>query len=135
MIRRPDSRDRQMRAQIATLVAASLLAGCCASGYPAVSGASPAPFDAFQASMKLAVGMPTDVAILLIGSEPISGQAASCGILAGYEMDVPTPEIRLLRQQPAPCLYRPDAGRPWRRELLVGAQGLIRDRDRGFTRR
>jgi hypothetical protein len=71
-----------MRAQIASLVAASLLAGCCASGYPAVSGASPPPFDAFQASMKLAVGMPTDVAILLIGSQPVSGQATSCGILA-----------------------------------------------------
>jgi hypothetical protein len=74
-----------MRAQIASLVAASLLAGCCSSGYPVVSGANPAPFDAFQASMKLAVGMPTDVAILLIGSQPVSGQATSCGILAGYE--------------------------------------------------
>lgn len=74
-----------MRAQIATLVAASLLAGCCPGAYPAVSGASPAPFDAFQASIKLAVGMPTDVAILLIGSQPVSGQVASCGILARYE--------------------------------------------------
>jgi hypothetical protein len=85
MIRRPDSRDRQMRAQIAILVAASLVTGCCAGGYPAVSGANPAPFDAFQAGMKLAVGMPTDVAILVIGSEPVSAQAMSCGILAGYE--------------------------------------------------
>ena len=74
-----------MRAWVATLVAASLLAGCCPGPYPAVSGANPAPFDAFQASMKLAVGMPTDVAILLIGSQPVSGQVASCGILAGYE--------------------------------------------------
>src|SRR5271167_4553078 len=54
MIRRPASRDRQMRAQIAILVAASLLTGCCPGGYPAVSGANPAPFDAFQASMNLA---------------------------------------------------------------------------------
>src|ERR1700733_10604158 len=85
MIRRPDSRDRQMRAQIAILVAASLVTGCCAGGYPAGSGANAAPFYAFQAGMKLAVGMPTDVAILIIGSEPISAQAMSCGILAGYE--------------------------------------------------
>ena len=35
--------------------------------------------------MKLAVGMPTDVAILIIGSAPVSAQAMSCGILAGYE--------------------------------------------------
>jgi hypothetical protein len=41
-------------------------------------------------------------------------------------MDVPAPEIRLLRERPAPCLYRPDAGRPRRRQLLVGAEGLIR---------
>ena len=74
-----------MRVRIAALVAASLATGCCAGGYPAVSGANRPPFDAFQASMKLAVGMPTDVAILLIGSEPVSGQAANCGILAGYE--------------------------------------------------
>jgi hypothetical protein len=85
MIRRPDSRDRQMRAQIAIVVAASLVTGCCPGGYPPVPCADPVPFDAFQASMKLAVGMPTDVAILLIGSEPVSGQATSCGILAGYE--------------------------------------------------
>ena len=74
-----------MRAQIALLIAASLVTGCCASGYPAVSGANPAPFDAFNASMKLAVGMPTDVAVLLIGSAPVSAQAMSCGILAGSE--------------------------------------------------
>ena len=74
-----------MRAPIAALVAAALLTGCCPGGYPPVSGANPAPFDAFNASMRLAVGMPTDVAILLIGSAPVSGQATSCGILAGYE--------------------------------------------------
>ncbi len=74
-----------MRAPIATLVAASLVTGCCAGGYPIVPGANSAPFDAFQASMKLAVGMPTDVAILVIGSAPVSGEAMNCGILAGYE--------------------------------------------------
>ncbi|HEX9170873.1 MAG TPA: hypothetical protein VF886_18410 [Roseiarcus sp.] len=74
-----------MRAGIAILVAASLAAGCCGGGYPAVSGAHSVPFDAFEASMKLAVGMPTDVAILMIGSAPMSAQAMNCGILAGYE--------------------------------------------------
>jgi len=72
-----------MRAPIATLVAASLVTGCCAGGYPVVSGKYSATFDAFQASMKLAVGMPTDVAILIIGSAPVSAQSMSCGILAG----------------------------------------------------
>jgi hypothetical protein len=74
-----------MRARIAIVAAVSLLSGCCAGGYPPVSGASPAPFDAFNASMRLAAGMPTDVAILVIGSAPVSAQATSCGILAGYE--------------------------------------------------
>jgi hypothetical protein len=74
-----------MRGRIATLVAASLVTGCCAGGYPAVSGANPAPFDAFQASMKLAVGMPADVAILVIGWAPVSAEVKSCGVLAGYE--------------------------------------------------
>ncbi len=67
-----------MRGRIAAFVAASLVTGCCAGGYPA-------PFDAFQASMRLAVGMPTDVAILAIGSAPMSAEVKSCGVLAGYE--------------------------------------------------
>ncbi len=74
-----------MRARIAMPVALSLLTGCCPGGYPPVSGASPAPFDAFNASMRLAVGMPTDVAVLMIGSAPVSATASNCGILAGYE--------------------------------------------------
>src|SRR5580658_6800104 len=74
-----------MRGRIATLVAASLVTGCCAGGYPAVSGANPVPFEAFQASMKLAVGMPADVAILVIGWAPVSVEVRSCGVLAGYE--------------------------------------------------
>jgi hypothetical protein len=73
-----------MRPSIGILLAAAL-AGCCAGGYDPVTGGRPAPFDAFQASMKLAVGMPTDVAILVIGSTPVSGEAKSCGIAAGYE--------------------------------------------------
>ena len=32
-----------------------------------------------------AVGMPTDVAIPIIGSRPVSSKATSCGVLAGYE--------------------------------------------------
>ena len=74
-----------MRAPIAALIAALSLAGCCAGAYPVVTNPHAPPFDAFNASMKLAVGMPTDVAILLIGSAPVSAQAMSCGILAGYE--------------------------------------------------
>ena len=74
-----------MRERIAALIAASLVTGCCAGGYPAVLGAHPAPFDAFQASMKLAVGMPADAAILVIGSAPVSAEVKSCGVLAGYE--------------------------------------------------
>lgn len=35
--------------------------------------------------MKLAVGMPADVAILVIGWTPVSAEAKSCGVLAGYE--------------------------------------------------
>ena len=114
-----------MRARIAMPVALSLLTGCCPGGYPPVSGASPAPFDAFNASMRLAVGMPTDVAVLddRIGS----------GLRHGVElrnprrlrMAMPAHEIWLLRQQSAPGLYRGDAGRPRRRQLLVGAQGLM----------
>ena len=74
-----------MRAQIAILVAASSVTGCCAGGYPAVvSGANPAPFDAFQAGMKLAVGMPTDVASSS-SDRNRSAQAMSCGFLAGNE--------------------------------------------------
>ena len=73
-----------MRALIAMFLAASL-AGCCVGGYPPMWSADPPPFNAFQAGMKLAVGMPTDVAILLIGSAPVSAEVKSCGVLAGYE--------------------------------------------------
>jgi hypothetical protein len=92
-----------MRALIPMFLAA-LLAGCCVGGYPPMWSADPAPFNAFQAGMKLAVGMPTDVAILIVGSRPVSSKATSCGVLA-----MRRPEIRLLRGQPAPCLYRADA--------------------------
>jgi hypothetical protein len=37
-----------------------------------------------MASMRLAVGMPRDVAIAEIGSAPSSSQISSCGALAGY---------------------------------------------------
>jgi hypothetical protein len=74
-----------MRAPIATLAAASLVTGCCAGGYPASFNPNAPPFDAFAAGMRLAVGMPTDAAILAIGSAPVSAEAKSCGVLAGYE--------------------------------------------------
>jgi hypothetical protein len=74
-----------MRALIA-MVLAALLAGCCVGGYPPVwSSGGPPPFDAFRAGMRLAIGMPTDVAIQVIGWPPVSTKATSCGIAAGYE--------------------------------------------------
>jgi hypothetical protein len=65
-------------------LAASLLAGCCGGPVMVWSPGGP-PFDAFQAAMRLQVGMPMDVAILVIGTPPISGEAKSCGIAAGFE--------------------------------------------------
>ncbi len=74
-----------MRSPIAILLAASLLAGCAPGGHPAIPGATPPPFDAFQAGMRLAPGMPLDAAILRIGRAPISGQTTTCGVLASDE--------------------------------------------------
>ncbi len=71
-----------MRLKIAILLAALSLAGCAPGGYPAIPGATPPPFDAFQAGMRLAIGMPEDVAILRIGWAPISAQTTTCGVLA-----------------------------------------------------
>ena len=73
-----------MRALISLLLAASL-AGCCVGGYPPMWSADQRPFNAFQAAMKLGVGMPTDVVILLAGTRPISAEAKSCGVAGGYE--------------------------------------------------
>jgi hypothetical protein len=53
-----------MRVLIAMFLAA-LLAGCCVGGYPPMWSADQPPFNAFQAGMKLAVGMPTDESLLL----------------------------------------------------------------------
>jgi hypothetical protein len=72
-----------VRSPIAILFVSSLLAGCAAGGYPAIPDAAPPPFDAFHAGMRLAVGMPRDVAILRIGWTPISSQVTTCGVLAG----------------------------------------------------
>ena len=74
-----------MRFPIAIVSAALILAACNPGGYPAIPGATPPPFDAFEAGMRLAVGMPSDVAILRIGWAPISGQTTTCGVLAGAE--------------------------------------------------
>ena len=73
-----------MRALSAVFLAAFWLAGCC-GGPVVVWSPGGTPFDAFQAAMRLQVGMPTDVAMLAIGSAPISGQAMTCGLAAGYE--------------------------------------------------
>jgi hypothetical protein len=74
-----------MRALISMFLAASLLAGCCVGGYPPIWSANQIPFSAFQAAMRLEVGMPTDIAILVIGAAPVSAEAKSCGIATGYE--------------------------------------------------
>ncbi len=72
-----------MRSSVAILFGCSLLAGCAPGGYPANPDAAPPPFDAFQAGMRLAVGMPRDVAILRVGWTPISSKVTNCGTLAG----------------------------------------------------
>jgi hypothetical protein len=73
-----------MRALIAIVLAASL-AGCCVGGYPPQWSADQPPFNAFQAGMRLAVGMPADIAIHVIGSAPVSIHATNCGVLTGFE--------------------------------------------------
>ena len=73
-----------MRALIAIFLAAFTLRMLRRRLSPAWNGGPP-PFNAFQAGMKLAVGMPTDVAILIIGSTPVSAEAKSCGVAGGYE--------------------------------------------------
>jgi len=67
------------------LLLALPLAACAPGGYPAVPEAiapEPAPFDAFQAAMRLHVGMPREVAIELVGWTPVSSQVTTCGVLA-----------------------------------------------------
>jgi hypothetical protein len=73
-----------MRPLISVLLAV-LLTGCCVGGYPPMFSADQPPFNAFQEGMKLAVGMPTDVAILMMRSRPVSAEAKSCGVAGGYE--------------------------------------------------
>ena len=52
---------------------------------PCLELGGPSPFDAFHAGMGLVVGMPTDIAIQVIGWAPVSTKATTCGIAAGYE--------------------------------------------------
>jgi len=73
-----------MRALSTMFLSGFLLAGCCGSPVVVWSPGA-APFDAFQAAMRLQVGMPTDVAILVIGSAPVSAVAKSCGVAGGFE--------------------------------------------------
>ena len=60
-------------------------AGCCAGGYDPVTGARPGPFDAFQASMKLAVGMPTMLPFSLSARLRSPPKRRAAESLAGYE--------------------------------------------------
>jgi len=82
MCDRPSIERRKARRFFAALVLAAPLAGCGGGGVPAVNGQFPPPFDAFQASLRLAVGMPQEVAIAAIGSLPINGRVTHCGVLA-----------------------------------------------------
>lgn len=72
-----------MRSLLFAFVVLLLLAGCCPGGAPAIEGATPPPFDAFEASLRLAVGMPREVAILRVGWIPVSSEVTTCGVLAG----------------------------------------------------
>ena len=66
-------------------VALAGLAGCSTGGLPAIQGpGAPPPFDALNASMQLAVGMPEEIAIATVGWLPVSSEVQSCGVLAGY---------------------------------------------------
>lgn len=73
---------RKARRFIAALVLAAPLLGCDGGGEAWVAEGFPPPFDAFQASLRLAVGMPQEVAIAAIGSLPIDGRVTHCGVLA-----------------------------------------------------
>ena len=74
-----------MRALIAMFLAAFARRMLRRRLSPGVERGIQPPFDAFQAGMRLAVGMPTDVAIQVIGWAPVSTKATSCGVLTGYE--------------------------------------------------
>jgi hypothetical protein len=74
-----------MRALTAFVLYAFLLSGCCIGGNPPLWNGGPPPFSAFQAGMRLAVGMPTDIAMLLIATPPVSVEAKNCGVAGGFE--------------------------------------------------
>jgi len=82
MCDKPPIERRKARRFIAALALVAPLAGCDAGGGAWVTEGFPPPFDAFQASLRLAVGMPQDVAIAAIGSLPINGRVTHCGVLA-----------------------------------------------------
>ena len=76
------SEQPRARRSMTYFIFAALLVGCNAGGAPALTGEASPPFDAFQASLRLAVGMPQDVAIEAVGSFPVSAEVAHCGVLA-----------------------------------------------------
>lgn len=67
--------------RFAFLAAAALLPGCSPGGYPALRDSYPPPFDAFEASQRLQVGMPREIAIIAVGWSPVSSQTTTCGVL------------------------------------------------------
>jgi hypothetical protein len=74
-----------VRARTALILVVLSLPGCAPGGYlalPQPIAPERAPFDAFQASMRLAQGMPREVALQQIGWTPISSQVTTCGVLA-----------------------------------------------------
>ncbi len=76
-----NDRGRVLRTGLAILALAACLSGCAPGGYPALRDSYPPPFDAFQASQRLQVGMPREIAIIAVGWSPISSQTTTCGVL------------------------------------------------------
>ena len=71
-----------MRRPFSLPLSALVLSGCAGGGFP-VAGGQPPPFDAFQASQVVQVGMPEDVTIASIGWLPKSSQVVTCGVFTG----------------------------------------------------
>ena len=76
-----NDRGRVLRTGPAILALSACLSGCAPGGYPALRDSYPPPFDAFQASQRLQVGMPREIAIIAVGWSPISSQTTTCGVL------------------------------------------------------
>jgi hypothetical protein len=73
-----------MRALIAMILAV-LLAGCCVGGYPPMFSVDHPLSTAFGAAFNRGAPPPPHVAILIVGSRPVSSKATNCGVAGGYE--------------------------------------------------